>query len=73
MGVTGGTPLGFDVGAPPGQGGTLKGLDYGVRGMRVGGRRKLRVPPELVRVEEKQNPSFSCFTLISVGWVGRRG
>lgn len=34
MGVTGGTPLGFDVGAR-GAGGTLKGLDLGVRGMRV--------------------------------------
>ena len=37
MGVTGGSPLGFDVGAR-GAGGTLKGLDLGVRGMRVGGR-----------------------------------
>ena len=48
MGVTGGNPLGFDVGASPGAGGTLKGLDLGVRGMHVGGRRKLIVPPELV-------------------------
>ena len=46
-GVTGGTPLGFDVGASFGQGGTLKGLDLGVRGMRVGGQRRLLVPPEL--------------------------
>lgn len=46
MGVTGGSPLGFDVGAH-GAGGTLKGLDLGVRGMRVGGRRKLKVPPAL--------------------------
>jgi len=46
MGVTGGTPMGFDVGAV-GPGGTLKGLDLGVRGMRVGGLRKLKVPPEL--------------------------
>ena len=44
--MTGGSPLGFDVGAR-GAGGTLKGLDYGVRGMRVGGQRKLKVPPEL--------------------------
>jgi hypothetical protein len=48
IGVTGGNPLGFDVGAVPGAGGTLKGLDLGVRGMKVGGRRKLLVPPELV-------------------------
>jgi FKBP-type peptidyl-prolyl cis-trans isomerase len=46
MGVTGGTPLGWDVGAR-GAGGTLIGLDLGVRGMRVGGRRVLRVPPGL--------------------------
>jgi FKBP-type peptidyl-prolyl cis-trans isomerase len=47
MGVTGGTPLGFDVGAKVGAGGTLKGLDLGVRGMRVGGQRRLLVPPNL--------------------------
>lgn len=46
MGVTGGEPLGFDVGAQ-GAGGTLKGLDLGVRGMKQGGQRKLIVPPEL--------------------------
>ena len=48
MGVTGGTPLGFDVGAKA-AGGTLPGLDLGVRGMRQGGQRKLLVPPNLVR------------------------
>ena len=47
MGVTGGTPLGFDVGAKR-EGGTLPGLDLGVRGMRQGGQRKLLVPPNLV-------------------------
>ncbi|KFM22687.1 Peptidyl-prolyl cis-trans isomerase FKBP18, chloroplastic [Auxenochlorella protothecoides] len=46
LGVTGGNPLGFDVGAR-GAGGTLRGLDLGVRGMRVGGQRKLIVPPSL--------------------------
>ncbi|KAK9816576.1 hypothetical protein WJX72_002142 [[Myrmecia] bisecta] len=46
MGVTGGEPLGFDVGAK-GAGGTLAGLDLGIQGMRVGGQRKLLVPPEL--------------------------
>ena len=44
--MTGGTPLGWDVGAK-GAGGTLEGLDLGVVGMRVGGRRVLRVPPAL--------------------------
>lgn len=47
MGVTGGSPFGFDVGAPPNMGGTLKGLDLGVRGMRVGGQRRLIVPAKL--------------------------
>ncbi|GLC42927.1 hypothetical protein PLESTF_001704800 [Pleodorina starrii] len=48
MGVTGGTPLGFDVGTKAGEAGsTLPGLDYGVRGMRVGGQRRVLVPPEL--------------------------
>ncbi len=48
MGVTGGQPFGFDVGAKPGRGGAgIRGLDLGVRGMRVGGRRKLLVPPNL--------------------------
>jgi FKBP-type peptidyl-prolyl cis-trans isomerase len=46
QGVTGGTPYGFDVGASE-SGLVLKGLDYGVEGMRVGGQRKLIVPPEL--------------------------
>ena len=51
MGVTGGTPIGFDVGAKK-EGGTLPGLDLGVRGMRQGGQRKLLVPPNLVRLPE---------------------
>ncbi|MCO5548900.1 hypothetical protein L7F22_002362 [Adiantum nelumboides] len=46
LGVTGGTPYGFDVGASE-QGIVLKGLDNGVQGMRVGGQRLLIVPPEL--------------------------
>ena len=52
MGVTGGTPVGFDVGAPSDYA-TLPGLDLGVRGMRVGGQRKLLVPPNLVRDERE--------------------
>lgn len=46
MGVTGGSPIGFDVGTDP-RYGTLPGLDRGVRGMRVGGLRKLLIPPAL--------------------------
>ncbi|XP_074276581.1 peptidyl-prolyl cis-trans isomerase FKBP16-4, chloroplastic [Silene latifolia] len=46
MGVSGGTPYGFDVGQSE-RGAVLKGLDLGVEGMRVGGQRLLIVPPEL--------------------------
>eukprot|EP00878_Enallax_costatus_P005444 GHUV01005715.1.p1 GENE.GHUV01005715.1~~GHUV01005715.1.p1 ORF type:complete len:238 (+),score=61.20 GHUV01005715.1:112-825(+) len=48
MGVTGGNPIGFDVGQPAGAAGsTLPGIDLGVRGMRVGGQRRLLVPANL--------------------------
>ena len=48
MGVTGGTPIGFNVGTEDGQpGSTLPGIDLGIRGMRVGGLRRLIVPPNL--------------------------
>lgn len=46
LGVTGGTPYGFDVGQSE-RGAVLKGLDLGVQGMKVGGQRLLIVPPEL--------------------------
>ncbi|KAG6541804.1 hypothetical protein Mapa_016819 [Marchantia paleacea] len=46
LGVTGGSPYGFDVGASD-YGIVLKGLDLGVEGMRVGGQRMLILPPEL--------------------------
>jgi FKBP-type peptidyl-prolyl cis-trans isomerase len=36
-------PLAFRIGA----GGVLPGLDQGVRGMRVGGKRRLLIPPRL--------------------------
>ncbi|CAI5518659.1 unnamed protein product [Closterium sp. Naga37s-1] len=46
MGVTGGTPYGFDLGSSS-LGMVLKGLDQGVEGMRAGGVRQMIVPPEL--------------------------
>eukprot|EP00747_Dinoflagellata_sp_TGD_P166290 gnl/TRDRNA2_/TRDRNA2_188863_c0_seq1.p1 gnl/TRDRNA2_/TRDRNA2_188863_c0~~gnl/TRDRNA2_/TRDRNA2_188863_c0_seq1.p1 ORF type:complete len:327 (+),score=36.93 gnl/TRDRNA2_/TRDRNA2_188863_c0_seq1:56-1036(+) len=48
MGVTGGTPYGFDVGVPAGQPGGpfIKAFNVGIRGMGVGGIRRLKVPPE---------------------------
>lgn len=46
VGVTGGEPYGFDVGQT-GNTRALKGLDLGIRGMRVGGVRKLILKPEL--------------------------
>lgn len=49
LGVTGGNPFGFDVGQPrDAPGSALPGIDLGVRGMRVGGQRRLLVPPSLV-------------------------
>lgn len=48
MGVTGGTPVGFNIGVEEGSAGSiLPGIDLGIRGMRVGGLRRLIVPPEL--------------------------
>ncbi|CAG9467169.1 unnamed protein product [Pedinophyceae sp. YPF-701] len=47
-GVAGGEPYGMDVGQFGRPGGCfLKGMDLGVRGMRVGGQRSLLVSPEL--------------------------
>lgn len=47
-GVTGGTPYGFQVGLNPGDAGAafIKGMDYGVQGMKVGGFRRLIIPPK---------------------------
>ena len=70
MGVTGGTPLGFNVGAPSDYA-TLPGLDLGVRGMRVGGQRKLLVPPNLVRLHEDDIDSRGL-TQLNFGGRGAR-
>jgi FKBP-type peptidyl-prolyl cis-trans isomerase len=39
----GGTPFDFTIGA----GDVIKGWDEGVAGMKVGGKRQLRIPPDL--------------------------
>jgi len=39
----GGPPFGFKIGA----GNVIKGWDEGVAGMKVGGKRQLRIPPDL--------------------------
>jgi hypothetical protein len=55
LGVTGGSPFGFDVGQPrDAPGSALPGIDLGIRGMRVGGQRRLLVPPTLVRAESSE-------------------
>lgn len=79
MGVTGGTPFGFDVGQAPGAaGGTMAGIDLGVRGMRVGGIRKLKVPPNLAYGNKQVGPLskhnhtqhvlYRCMSLCDVHW-----
>lgn len=40
-------PLGFDFGAESGPGSVPLGMQQGIEGMKVGGRRKITVPPEL--------------------------
>jgi len=48
MGVTGGSPYGFQVGVPAGTAGGpfIKALNEGIKGMSPGQLRRLIVPPE---------------------------
>ena len=46
----------------------LQGLDLGVRGMRVGGQRKLIVPPELAYGSKVRHPAASIACIASLPW-----
>jgi FKBP-type peptidyl-prolyl cis-trans isomerase FkpA len=50
----GGTPFGFTLGA----GQVISGWDRGVAGMKVGGRRRLILPPELAYGSQGRSPSI---------------
>jgi FKBP-type peptidyl-prolyl cis-trans isomerase len=58
--TTGRAPLQFQLG----EGTVLKGWDLGVEGMRVGGRRKLTVPPHLAFGERAVGPIRPNSTLV---------
>ncbi len=49
----------------------IAGLEYGVEGMRVGGRRRIRVPPasRLSRNRSTREDSVQCFSLLRSGTV----
>jgi FKBP-type peptidyl-prolyl cis-trans isomerase len=49
----------FELGGPPGSQRLIPGLDRGVRGMKVGGRREVIVPPKLIYFpsEEQHRPA----------------
>ena len=77
MGVTGGNPYGFEVGRYGGPGGPfIKGIDLGIVGMKVGGQRRVIIPPELAygnrRVQEiPPGATLTCdIELLAIGGRG---
>jgi len=58
-------PLTFTVGAPPGQGGVMVGMDKGMRGMKVGESREIVSEPADAFGERKEKGLVFCDTLPS--------
>lgn len=56
-----------------GDGRALKGVDEGVRGMRVGGRRELILPPELGFGRRSQPPNMTLFIEVDMLRIGDEG
>ena len=61
--LTSGKKFDSSVGSPPfdftiGQGEVIKGWDEGVAGMKVGGKRQLKIPPQLAYGEDGHPPQI---------------
>ena len=50
------SPVGFTFGATSGPGAVMKGVTYGMEGMKVGGLRLISVPPQLAYGEKGKLP-----------------